>query len=111
MEVTNQTLPAFNQSVSKGIIQPFFQQGEGKGPGNVRLYLKQDIEAYAAHLKTKKLHTAKKNASYNYIDFSTSNACSFAYSNVFSKICDVFSIIFFENLLTPVNSSIESSTL
>ncbi|EBF5115604.1 hypothetical protein HB837_09765 [Listeria innocua] len=60
MEVTNQTLPAFNQSVSKGIIQPFFQQGEGKGPGNVRLYLKQDIEAYAAHLKTKKLHTAKK---------------------------------------------------
>ncbi|WP_270997220.1 hypothetical protein [Listeria seeligeri] len=62
MEITGQSGPAFAQAVSTGVLQPFFQQGEGKGPGNVRLYLKKDIEDYAEHLRIKKGQSAKRNA-------------------------------------------------
>ncbi|WP_270996121.1 hypothetical protein [Listeria seeligeri] len=62
MEITGQSAPAFAQAVSTGVLKPFFQQGEGKGPSNVRLYLKQDIEEYAQRLRIKKEQSAKRNA-------------------------------------------------
>lgn len=48
MKITKQSKPAFDQSIRTGLIQPFFPKGEQRQM--IRLYLKQDIEAYAARI-------------------------------------------------------------
>lgn len=48
--ITNQSSRAFSQSVSYGKLKPFFES-EGKGPGKVRLYLKEDVEHYRDTMK------------------------------------------------------------
>lgn len=50
-KITDQSQQAFLNSVNQGFIEPFFET-DGKGPGKVRLYLRSDIENYAAHKKT-----------------------------------------------------------
>lgn len=45
IEVTGQSVTAFNQSVDTGKIKPFYDQGEDRS--RVRLYLKDDVDAYA----------------------------------------------------------------
>lgn len=45
IEVTGQSLTAFNQTVNTGQLKPFYDHGEGRS--RVRLYLKRDVEAYA----------------------------------------------------------------
>lgn len=44
MEITNQSLTAFDQAVQTGRLKPFFEKGEGRS--TVRLYLKSDVERY-----------------------------------------------------------------
>lgn len=44
MEITQQTLTAFDQAVMTGRLKPFFERGKGRGL--VRLYLKEDVERY-----------------------------------------------------------------
>lgn len=44
MEITRQTLTAFDQAVMTGRLKPFFERGKGRGL--VRLYLKEDVERY-----------------------------------------------------------------
>ena len=44
MEITGQSLTAFDQAVATGRLKPFFEKGEGRG--TVRLYLKADVERY-----------------------------------------------------------------
>lgn len=46
--ITGQSLRAFNQSVYRGLIEPFFEI-EGNTRTNVRLYLKSDLETYKAN--------------------------------------------------------------
>jgi hypothetical protein len=49
--ITKQSPETFQQAVRTRVILPFYEK-EGKGPANVRLYLKSEIEAYAEHLAT-----------------------------------------------------------
>lgn len=44
MEITGQSLTAFDQAVATGRLKPFFERGEGRS--TVRLYLKEDVERY-----------------------------------------------------------------
>lgn len=44
MEITGQSLTAFDQAVATGRLRPFFERGEGRS--KVRLYLKKDVEQY-----------------------------------------------------------------
>lgn len=44
MEITGQSLTAFDQAVQTGRLKPFFERGEGRS--TVRLYLKDDVERY-----------------------------------------------------------------
>lgn len=44
MEITGQSLSAFDQSVATGKLVPFFEKGKGRS--TVRLYLKNDVERY-----------------------------------------------------------------
>ena len=44
MEITGQSLTAFDQAVQTGRLKPFFERGEGRS--TVRLYLKEDVERY-----------------------------------------------------------------
>lgn len=44
MELTGQSLTAFDQAVQTGRLKPFFERGEGRS--TVRLYLKDDVERY-----------------------------------------------------------------
>lgn len=44
MEITGQSLTAFDQAVATGRLKPFFERGEGRS--TVRLYLKSDVERY-----------------------------------------------------------------
>lgn len=44
MELTGQSLSAFDQAVNTGRLRPFFERGKGRGI--VRLYLKSDVEQY-----------------------------------------------------------------
>lgn len=44
MELTGQSLSAFDQAVNTGRLKPFFERGRGRGI--VRLYLKSDVEQY-----------------------------------------------------------------
>lgn len=45
MEITKQSLTAFNQTVSTGKLHPFYDRGHDRS--RVRLYLKSDVEEYA----------------------------------------------------------------
>lgn len=49
IEITGQSLSAFDQSINTGKIIPFFDKGEDRS--RVRLYLKSDVEAYAEQIK------------------------------------------------------------
>ena len=44
MEITGQSLSAFDQAVTTGRLMPFFERGKGRGL--VRLYLKEDVKQY-----------------------------------------------------------------
>ena len=44
MEITGQSLSAFDQAVMTGRLIPFFERGKGRGL--VRLYLKEDVKQY-----------------------------------------------------------------
>jgi len=44
MEITGQSLTAFDQAVATGRLKPFFEKAEGRS--TVRLYLKSDVERY-----------------------------------------------------------------
>ena len=44
MEITGQSLSAFDQAVMSGRLVPFFERGKGRGI--VRLYLKKEVEQY-----------------------------------------------------------------
>lgn len=44
MQLTGQSITAFDQAVQTGRLKPFFEKGEGRG--TVRLYLKSDVERY-----------------------------------------------------------------
>lgn len=44
MQLTGQSLTAFDQAVQTGRLKPFFERGEGRS--TVRLYLKEDVERY-----------------------------------------------------------------
>jgi len=44
MEITGQSLTAFEQAVQTGRLKPFFEKGTGRS--TVRLYLKADVECY-----------------------------------------------------------------
>jgi len=44
MEITGQSLSAFDQAVMAGRLKPFFERGKGRGL--VRLYLKEEVEQY-----------------------------------------------------------------
>lgn len=46
--ITGQSRSAFNQSVNRGLIEPFFEI-EGNTRTNMRLYLKSDLETYKAN--------------------------------------------------------------
>lgn len=50
-EITKQSIKGFNQSVYLGHIKPFFEI-EGKGPSNIKLYLKSDLEEYAKNKRS-----------------------------------------------------------
>lgn len=54
IKITEQSPKGFQQSVRTNVIKPFYESKEGKGPSVVRLYLKNDIEAYAKQLQAKK---------------------------------------------------------
>lgn len=54
MEITGQSLTAFDQAVMAERIVPFFEKGKARGL--VRLYLKSDVEAY----NEERLMTLKK---------------------------------------------------
>lgn len=54
MEITQQSLSAFDQAVMAGRIVPFFERGKGRGL--VRLYLKEEVEQY----NKERLETLKK---------------------------------------------------
>lgn len=44
MEITGQSLSAFDQAVMSGRLVPFFERGRARGL--VRLYLKEEVEQY-----------------------------------------------------------------
>ena len=44
MEITGQSLSAFDQAVTTGRLVPFFERGKDRGL--VRLYLKEDVKQY-----------------------------------------------------------------
>jgi len=46
MDITGQSLSAFDQAVNTGRLKPFFERGKGRGI--VRLYLNSDVERYNA---------------------------------------------------------------
>lgn len=48
--VTGQSIHGFHQSVTLGLVKPFYEV-PGKGAAHVRLYLRSDLEEYA---KTKR---------------------------------------------------------
>ncbi len=50
IQITQQSPETFQQSVRTGVIRPFYESKEGKGPAIVRLYLKSEVEAYAKQL-------------------------------------------------------------
>lgn len=54
MEITGQSLTAFDQAVMAGRITPYFQKGKARGL--VRLYLKSDVKSY----NEERLATLKK---------------------------------------------------
>lgn len=57
MDITGQSLSAFDQAVNTGRLVPFFERGKARGI--VRLYLKKDVEEYnkerIKHLKERNL--------------------------------------------------------
>lgn len=54
MEITGQSLTAFDQAVVSGRLKPFFERGKARGI--VRLYLRSDVERY----NQERLKTLKK---------------------------------------------------
>ncbi|EUJ44184.1 hypothetical protein [Listeria fleischmannii] len=48
-EITKQSQTAFNQSIQTGTLKAFYEKGENQS--KVRLFLKQDCEAYARNKK------------------------------------------------------------
>lgn len=46
--ITDQSMTAFNQSVKRGLIEPFYEI-EGSTRTKIRLYLKSDLETYKAN--------------------------------------------------------------
>lgn len=54
MEVTGQSLTAFDQAITSGRLKPFFEKGKARGI--VRLYLRSDVEKY----NQERLETLKK---------------------------------------------------
>ena len=53
-KITGQSHAAFSRAIQLGRIKPFIEIGDEPGPTLIRLYLKDEIEAYAANLQAKK---------------------------------------------------------
>nr|WP_216696338.1 hypothetical protein [Enterococcus innesii] len=54
IKITKQSAETFQQSVRTGMIRPFYESKEGKGPAIVRLYLKSEVETYAKQLDVRR---------------------------------------------------------
>jgi len=52
MEVTGQSLSAFNQAISTNNLKAFYDHGKGRS--RVRLYLKSDVKNYAKSAKKRR---------------------------------------------------------
>ncbi|KYC94352.1 hypothetical protein B4102_3573 [Heyndrickxia sporothermodurans] len=59
MEVTQQSLTSFNQSIEAGRLVPFYDHGVDRS--RVRLYLKSDVEAYAKQVAERRKNLKKNN--------------------------------------------------
>ena len=60
MEITKQSKPSFNQSVSTNKLEPFYSNGTGGGGfGTINLYLKEEVEIYAKQVKQRRQRLSK----------------------------------------------------
>ncbi|WZY00390.1 hypothetical protein NSQ26_14060 [Bacillus sp. FSL W7-1360] len=50
--ITGQSADGFRQSVETHKLTPFFKTGTG--PGTIKLYLKEEVEAYAVQVKERR---------------------------------------------------------
>lgn len=60
MAITNQSYAAFAQSVYTKQLVPFIEKKGETPAGTVKLFLKEDVEAYAKKIKRRQLNQPKK---------------------------------------------------
>lgn len=57
MEITKQSLTAFDQAVATGQLKPFYDHGEDRS--RVRLYLRSEVEEYAKNVEERRKRIMK----------------------------------------------------
>lgn len=60
MAITNQSYAAFAQSVYTKQLVPFIEKKGETPAGTVKLFLKEDVEAYAKKIKRRQVNQPKK---------------------------------------------------
>ncbi|MBU8596427.1 hypothetical protein KM908_09805, partial [Alkalihalobacillus clausii] len=58
MRITGQNIKGFDQTIASGNLKPFYDHGEGRS--RVRLYHRDDVEAYARQAEKRRRETYKE---------------------------------------------------